>query len=605
MATETKRSGKNADILPDQTVGERQAVFALEGMTCASCAMRIEKGLKKVPGIKDANVNLATEKATVTFDPAQTTLEQMIHKVDAVGYKATPLVLPHVSQPKVQEPETEASTMLILEGMTCASCAMRIEKGLKKVPGIKDASVNLATEKATVTYDPTQTSLTQMVRSVEAVGYKATAHTEALAPDPATQQETNADSTTSLAMSFSQAEEQSQRRRTELTRKRNLLMLGIVLTLPVVVLGMFFMNAFPGENDVLLALTTPVWALVGWEFHRGAIKTLRHASANMDTLISVGSTAAYLMSVVATFFPQVVGATTFYDTASLIITLIFLGKYLEARAKGQNVILIPTAILSPLIPFLRENAPIFAAAAMALSSVTVVANSLRACLGASITAAKGSFNWIGELEQRPQNQQFRFSNLGVGGDLAYSALQRLGSVVACHPDKVIIILGHNDIVTLVFKNVRRIFGRWKHLPSDPSPEWYRENLQTIVRRLKEETSATIALTSLSQMGEDPESANPVQRELNLRFQQYSEIIKKVARQENVSYIPFYERFHEQIVASPGRAFTAFRFLPFYLDAFRLLVLRRSLDKVAQKNGWRFHTVSEEDATQPVQRYGSA
>src|SRR5258707_3933927 len=228
-----------------------------------------------------------------------------------------------------------------------------------------------------------------------------------------------------------------------------------------------------------------------------------------------------------------------------------------------------------------------------------------ACLGASITAAKGSFNWIGELEQRPQNQQFRFSNLGVGGDLAYSALQRLGSVVACHPDKVIIILGHNDIVTLVVKDVRRIFGSWKHLPSDPSPEWYRENLQTIVRRLKEETSATIALTSLSQMGEDPESANPVQRELNLRFQQYSEIIKKVARQENVSYIPFYERFHEQIVASPGRAFTAFRFLPFYLDAFRLLVLRRSLDKVAQKNGWRFHTVSEEDATQPVQRYGSA
>jgi Cu+-exporting ATPase len=137
-------------------------------------------------------------------------------------------------------------------------------------------------------------------------------------------------------MGFSQAEEQSKRRRTELTRKRNLLMLGIVLTLPVVVLGMFFMNAFPGENDLLLVLTTPVWAIVGWEFHRGAIKTLRHASANMDTLISVGSTAAYFMSVIATFFPQVVGATTFYDTASLIITLIFLGKYLEARAKGQT-----------------------------------------------------------------------------------------------------------------------------------------------------------------------------------------------------------------------------------------------------------------------------
>jgi lysophospholipase L1-like esterase len=212
-----------------------------------------------------------------------------------------------------------------------------------------------------------------------------------------------------------------------------------------------------------------------------------------------------------------------------------------------------------------------------------------ACLGASITAAKGSFNWIGELEKRPQNKRLRFSNLGIGGDLAYSALQRLPSVVACHPDKVVIIIGHNDIVTLVFKKVRRIFGRWKHLPSDPSPEWYRQNLQTLVRRLKEETSAKIALTSLSQIGEDPESTNPVQRELNLRFKQYSEIIKEVAQEENVSYIPFYERFHEQIVASPGRAFTAFRFLSFYRDAFRLLVLHRSLDQIAQKNGWHLHT----------------
>jgi Cu+-exporting ATPase len=113
------------------------------------------------------------------------------------------------------------------------------------------------------------------------------------------------------------------------------LILGIALSLPVVILSMFFMQAFPGENLLLLALTTPVWAVVGWEFHRGAIKTLRHASANMDTLVSLGSTAAYLLSVVATFFPNLVGGVTFYDTTALIVTLIFLGKYLEARAKGQ------------------------------------------------------------------------------------------------------------------------------------------------------------------------------------------------------------------------------------------------------------------------------
>ncbi len=99
---------------------------------------------------------------------------------------------------------------------------------------------------------------------------------------------------------------------------------------------MFFMAAFPGENSLLLALTAPVWGYVGWEFHRNALRVLRHGGANMDTLVSLGSTAAFLMSVVATFWPQVVGETTFYDTTALIVTLIYLGKYLEARAKGQT-----------------------------------------------------------------------------------------------------------------------------------------------------------------------------------------------------------------------------------------------------------------------------
>src|SRR5258708_11710366 len=339
MATETVRSEGNAVNSQAPATTEGQAVFAIEGMTCASCAMRVEKGLKKVPGVKDANVNLASEKATVTFDPLQTGIEQMVQKVDAVGYKATLLVVPQPSKPVVQEPETDTCTVLDLEGMTCASRAMRIEKGLKKVPGVKDVSVNLATEKATVTYDPTQTGIEQMVQKVEAVGYKATEQTAAPSLPRSSQVEPG---TTALAdlhpstVGPSQVDEQSKRRQAEITRKRNLLILGSILTVPIVILSMFFMHAFPGENYLLLALTTPVWAIVGWEFHRGAIKTLRHASANMDTLISVASTAAYPMSVVATFFPQVVGATTFYDTAALIITLIFLGKYLEARAKGQT-----------------------------------------------------------------------------------------------------------------------------------------------------------------------------------------------------------------------------------------------------------------------------
>src|SRR5579885_1215462 len=233
----------------------------------------------------------------------------------------------------------ENCVLLDLEGMSCASCAMRIERGLKKVPGVKDASVNLATERATVTYDAQQTDVEQMVKKVEAVGYKAlpVALPEApeLREEPEEQGE-SADVATMVATAGAQVDQQSKRRQEEIAHKRNLLILGIALTIPIAILNMFFMNRFPGENYLLLILTTPVWALVGWEFHRGALKSLRHGSANMDTLVSLGSTAAYLMSVVATFIPLVVGAMTFYDTVALIITLIFLGKYLEARAKGQT-----------------------------------------------------------------------------------------------------------------------------------------------------------------------------------------------------------------------------------------------------------------------------
>jgi Cu+-exporting ATPase len=227
--------------------------------------------------------------------------------------------------------------VLALEGMTCASCAMQIEKGLKKVPGVIDANINLATEQAAVIYDPAQTNLGQMVQKVEAIGYKATPQVASLQqPVAATVINEVTETSGSPVVSIPQEDELSRRREAEIIRKRNLLILGIVLTLPVAFLSMFFLNSFPGENYLLLALTTPVWAIVGWEFHRGAIKTLRHGSANMDTLVSLGSTAAYILSVVATFFPQVVGPVTFYDTTALIVTLIFLGKYLEARAKGQT-----------------------------------------------------------------------------------------------------------------------------------------------------------------------------------------------------------------------------------------------------------------------------
>jgi lysophospholipase L1-like esterase len=211
-----------------------------------------------------------------------------------------------------------------------------------------------------------------------------------------------------------------------------------------------------------------------------------------------------------------------------------------------------------------------------------------ACLGASITEAKGSFPWIQELTRRPENARYRLVNLGVGGDLAYNALQRLPRVVACHPDVVIVAVGWNDISTQVFANARRFLGTWKRFPSEPTSGWFRENLRKIVRRLKAQTRARIALVSLSEMGEAPDSIEPVQRRLNDLFAEYAAIIHALAVEEQVGYVPFYECLHSEIVASPGRVFSKFRFRSFYVDAFRKFVLRQSLDRIAASNGWQFH-----------------
>jgi lysophospholipase L1-like esterase len=213
-----------------------------------------------------------------------------------------------------------------------------------------------------------------------------------------------------------------------------------------------------------------------------------------------------------------------------------------------------------------------------------------AFLGSSSTAGKGqAFDIIGELKRRRRNSRFDFRNFGVGGDLAYNALQRLSQVVASRPEKVVVWVGANDVLALVSPKVRRFFHMSKHLPAEPSPEWFRENIQAIVHRLKNETTASVALCSLPPLGEDPTSALAFQSSLNRGIEEYSETIRDVALKEGVGYIPLHEAMLAQIQASPGRAFTSFQFLPFYRDAFRVLVLRKTPDEVAQLNGWRFHS----------------
>jgi Cu+-exporting ATPase len=293
--------------------------------------MRIEKGLKKVPGVANAGVNLATERAVVAYDPALASVDDLLRKVDAVGYTATPIADQQTPAPLAPEFDEERTTEFAISGMTCASCARRVERSLARTSGVSVAHVNLATERATVTYAPGVTAPADLISAVVKAGYGAQeliAASEQTAGVAAATGETG-----EAAAPIEDAE--SARRQRELRHRRDTLLLGVALSIPVVLLSMFFMNQFPGENLLLLALTAPIWGYVGWDFHRTAWRVLRHFGANMDVLISLGSTAAFLMSVVATFFPQVVGATTFYDTTALIVTLIYLGKYLEARAKGQ------------------------------------------------------------------------------------------------------------------------------------------------------------------------------------------------------------------------------------------------------------------------------
>lgn len=202
-------------------------------------------------------------------------------------------------------PATE-TTELSVSGMTCAGCVAHVGKALRKVPGVIDATVNLAAERASVEHAP-GVDVRALVAAVEGAGYGA---------GPARSESTDED---------------ARRRDAEIRRKRGLLILGVALFIPTLVLGMTPIS-FAGKDWLMFALTLPVWGIVGWEFHRGAIAALRHGTTNMDTLVSLGSSAAFGYSIYATVAMQ----PSYYETASAIVTLVFIGKYLEAAARGKS-----------------------------------------------------------------------------------------------------------------------------------------------------------------------------------------------------------------------------------------------------------------------------
>ncbi|SIT09556.1 heavy metal translocating P-type ATPase [Alicyclobacillus vulcanalis] len=270
----------------------RELTLPIEGMTCAACAARIEKNLSKLPGVREVNVNLASERARVVLAP-DTPWTDIVARIEKTGY-AVPL----------QEVD------LAITGMTCAACAARIEKVVGRIDAVKQVHVNLATERAHVAYVPGVIGVEDIVRAVEKAGYGAAL--------------------------VSEVEAQEEEKRRQAYRRDLATFAGsALLTLPLVV-QMFVMLA--GGRPFLPAwlawlLATPVQFYTGWRFYKGAYHALRGGAANMDVLVALGTTVAYVYSAVLTVMGR---QDVYFDSSATVVTLIFMGKLLEARAKARS-----------------------------------------------------------------------------------------------------------------------------------------------------------------------------------------------------------------------------------------------------------------------------
>lgn len=284
--------------------------IAIEGMTCASCVGRVEKAIAKVPGVVKASVNLATERADIAFSGAPN-VSAVVDAVRNAGYSVD-----------------EKTIELDIEGMTCASCVGRVEKALKAVSGVSDASVNLATERATVRVAGNAVSAARLAEAISQAGYKA----NEIVADKAKGDEPD-------------------RREAELRGLKISLATAVALTLPVFILEMGS-HLVPAIHDFVMetvgmreswylqfALTTLVLFGPGLRFFKKGIPALLRLAPDMNSLVVLGTSAAWGFSVVATFVPEILPrgtANVYYEAAAVIVTLILLGRFLEARAKGRT-----------------------------------------------------------------------------------------------------------------------------------------------------------------------------------------------------------------------------------------------------------------------------
>ncbi|MCU4904320.1 heavy metal translocating P-type ATPase [Bacillus paranthracis] len=284
---------------------QKEANLQISGMTCAACANRIEKGLKKVEGVHDANVNFALEKTKIMYDPEKTNPQQFKEKVESLGYG--------IVSDKAE---------FTVSGMTCAACANRVEKRLNKLEGVNGATVNFALESATVDFNPDEINVNEMKSAITKLGYK-------------------------LEVKSDEQDESTDHRLQEIERQKKKFIISFILSFPLLwaMVSHFSFTSFIYLPDMLmnpwvqLALATPVQFIIGGQFYVGAYKALRNKSANMDVLVALGTSAAYFYSVYLSI--QSIGSSEhmtdlYFETSAVLITLIILGKLFEAKAKGRS-----------------------------------------------------------------------------------------------------------------------------------------------------------------------------------------------------------------------------------------------------------------------------
>ncbi|NNL43555.1 MAG: copper-translocating P-type ATPase [Desulfobacterales bacterium] len=285
-------------------MAKNKIILPVTGMSCANCAMNIERNVKKLEGVEDVNVNFAAEHAAISFDPAQINIKDVVAKIKSSGF--------NVATAKVELPVT---------GMTCANCAMNIERALnKKVPGVVNASVNFATESVFVDYISDVSNVDEIISAIKKAGYGAIPPKESMQGDDSEQAARDA----------------------EIKDQTRKFVAGLIFALPLFILSMGRDFGFTGQwshaswvNWFFWALATPVQFYTGFDYYLGGFKSLVNKSANMDVLVAMGSSVAYFYSIAVLFFP-LVGDHVYFETSAVIITLIKLGKMLEARTKGRT-----------------------------------------------------------------------------------------------------------------------------------------------------------------------------------------------------------------------------------------------------------------------------